>query len=138
MGRIMGIDMGDSRIGIALSDPLGLTAQGLTVIENKGRKQTLQAIGELIKNNEVDLVVMGMPFNMNGTEGPMAEKVRRVGQSIKQVHKVEVKFQDERMTTVSAEQVLIQSGMTREKRRGVVDRIAATIILQAYLDRKGE
>lgn len=136
MKRVLGIDFGDKRIGVAISDSLGITAQGLAVIENTGRKAAFESIAKMIDEHGIDTVVLGLPRNMNGSYGPMAEKIQRLGRRISQQLGVYVVYQDERMTTIIAEQALIEGNMRREDRKKVVDRVAAQVILQSYLDRK--
>lgn len=136
MGRLMGVDLGDVRIGIALSDETQFLASGYGVIKHEGRRKSVEKIGKIIDEYDVEAVIMGLPRNMNGTYGPMAEKVKRFGEALTDQLGVRVHYQDERLSTVAAENVLIQGGLTREKRRQVVDQVAATVILQAYLDGK--
>lgn len=133
MKRIMGVDIGEKRIGIAVSDPLGLTAQGIETYTRKGEADA-QYIAERAKALEATLIVAGLPLNMNGSEGPSAQKVRAFMQEVS-AFGLPVEFVDERLTTVSAERMLIEADVSRKKRRQVVDKIAAVYILSAYLDR---
>ncbi len=137
MERIMGLDVGDKTIGVAVSDLLGLTAQGIKTIQRIGRKKDLMEIEALINEYQIKKIVIGLPKNMNNTLGPQGEKVLDFGEKIKNKFKLEVIYEDERLTTVAAERVLIEGDMRREKRKSVIDKVAAVFILQTYLDRKG-
>ncbi|MFY9174556.1 MAG: Holliday junction resolvase RuvX [Peptococcia bacterium] len=132
--RIMGLDIGEKRIGIALSDPLGYTSQGLQTLERKDLQGDLQKIADLIKEWEVSKLVVGLPRNMNGTYGPATEKVKEFTSQLTELEPIEVIYWDERLTTVAAQKTLIQGDMSRKKRKQVVDKIAAVLILQGYLD----
>ena len=131
MKRIMGVDIGEKRIGIAVSDLLGMTAQG---IETYVRKEEDAAyIAGKAAELGAETIVAGLPLNMNGSEGPSAQKVRAFMQEVAALG-VDVIFQDERLTTVSAERTLLEADVSRKKRRQVIDKLAAVYILQAYLD----
>ncbi|MDR7870043.1 MAG: Holliday junction resolvase RuvX [Tissierellaceae bacterium] len=134
MERVMGLDVGDKTIGVALSDPLGITAQGITTIIRESNKKDYEAIEELINEYSLKKVVVGLPKNMNNTIGPQSEKVIKFAEKIKNKFKVEVIYIDERMTTMSAERILIEGNVRRENRKKYIDKVAATYILQAYLD----
>lgn len=134
MGRLAALDVGDKRIGVALSDPLGIVAQPIGVVERRSQKADSAAIVALLDARPVDKVIVGLPLSMNGSEGEQADKVRHFAAFFAAHTGLEVVFQDERMTTVQGERMLIESGMRRERRRQVRDTVAATIILQAYLD----
>lgn len=136
MERILGLDVGTKRIGVALSDPLGIVAQPLTTIERESRTKDLQAVEAILLEYGVKTVVVGMPFNMNGTIGPSGEMVRMVAEKIKNKFKIELIYVDERLSTVSAERVLIESDIRREDRKYKIDKVAASYILQTYLDSK--
>ncbi|MCL6639297.1 MAG: Holliday junction resolvase RuvX [Firmicutes bacterium] len=133
--RIMGLDFGDKRIGVALSDPMGLTAQGLEVLE---RRKTLEAdvrrIGELVQQYGVDTIVIGLPKNMDGSLGPQAGKVKEFAEKLAFLPDVQVRLWDERLTTTAAEKLLIEADVRRARRRKVIDKLAASLILQGYLD----
>ena len=139
MGRILGIDYGAARTGIAISDPLGITAQGLETINSGGSdKVILRRIAELVENYDVEKFVIGNPLNMNGTESERSKLTQEF------IHKLNSRFNtipvvqvDERLTTVQAEHLLISNDTSRKKRKKVIDSVAATIILQSYHDRKG-
>lgn len=136
MERILGFDIGDKTIGVAVSDPLQLTAQGLTTIRRESKLKDFEAINKLIDQYDVQKVVVGMPKNMNGSIGPQGEKVKKVADKIKNKFKVEIIYIDERLTTVAAERLLIEGDVRRENRKKVIDKVAATYILQSYLDGK--
>jgi len=135
--RIMGIDFGDSRIGIAVSDPLGWTAQGLDTIQWKGTmKQPVEQIRQLVVQYNVEKIVVGLPKNMNGTIGSSGEKAIEFGELLSKVTGIEVVKWDERLTTVAANRMMHEVGMKTSKKKNSVDRIAAVLILQGYLDSK--
>lgn len=136
--RWMALDVGDSRIGVALSDPLEITAQGKTVIHRSGNVKDLEKINSIIKEYEVEGLVLGLPVNMNGTHGPMTEKVRKFGDELQKVCSLEPVYWDERLSTTSAQRVLIEADMSRSKRRNTVDQVAAVIILQNFLDSRSQ
>lgn len=136
MKRVMGLDVGDKTIGVAVSDPLGFTSQGITTIRRKGIKTDLAELKEIIEEYNVEKVVIGLPKNMNNTLGPQGEKVVKFSEKFKKEFNIEIIFQDERLSTVSAERMLISSDVRREKRKKVIDKVAATFILQTYLDTK--
>ena len=140
MERIMGLDFGSKTVGVADSDGLGLTAQGVEIIrrtsENKLR-QTLARIESLIGEYEVGKIVLGFPKNMNNTIGERAEKTLAFKEMLERRTGLPIVMWDERLTTVAADRVLIEAGVRRENRKGYVDEIAAVFILQGYLDSKG-
>ena len=135
--RILGLDYGSKTVGVAVSDPLGLTAQKVETIwrkqENKLRR-TLARIEELIAEYEVEKIVLGFPKNMNNTVGERAEKALEIGEMLKKRTGLEVIMWDERLTTVEADRTLIEAGVRRENRKQYLDGIAAVFILQGYLD----
>lgn len=133
--RILGLDIGEKRIGIALSDPLGWTAQSLKTLERKSIKNDVEEIIKIINEYKVEKVVVGLPKNMNGTLGESGQKVMNFCQKLLEKIKIELIYEDERLTTMAAEKVLIDADLSRKKRRGVIDALAATFILQTYLDR---
>ena len=135
MKRALAIDVGTVRIGVAVSDPMRITANGLESYRRTGDLEKDAAhIAELLKSYEPVTLVVGMPRNMNGTYGPSADMAREFAEKINQLSPVETEFYDERLTTVSAERVLLEADLSRKKRRSVVDKMAAVIILQGYLD----
>ncbi len=137
--RIMGLDYGSKTIGVAVSDPMGLTAQGLEIIrreeENKLRK-SLRRIEELVREYQVEEIVLGFPKNMNNTIGERAEKSLQLKETLERRLGLPVIMWDERLTTVEADRTLIEAGVRRENRKKYVDMIAAVFILQGYLDAK--
>lgn len=133
--RILGLDIGDRRIGVALSDPGQLFASALTVIERKSDVTALQEIVSLLEKHQVERIVIGMPRSLNGSIGPQAEKVQEFCEKLSQRVSVPVESWDEWLSTVAAERVLIDAGVRRERRKKHRDTIAATLILQGYLDR---
>ena len=136
--RIMALDVGDVRIGIALSDPLKITAQALETLTRTNNKKDYQYIWQLIEDKEVSELVVGLPKNMNGTIGPQGEKVKTFVEELLKYKDADLKviYVDERLTTVTAEKTLIAGDVSRKKRKQVVDKLAATVILQSYLDSK--
>lgn len=135
--RIMGLDFGSKTVGVAVCDPLGITAQTVETItrtsENKLR-QTLARIEDLIGEYEIERIVLGYPKNMNNTVGERAEKTEEFKASLERRTGLPVTLWDERLTTVAAERVLVESGVRRENRKKSIDQIAAAMILQGYLD----
>ncbi|PHV71522.1 Holliday junction resolvase RuvX [Sporanaerobium hydrogeniformans] len=137
--RILGLDYGSKTTGVAISDPLGWTAQGLEIIRRQDEaniKPTLNRISELCQSYKVDSIVLGLPKNMNNTLGERGEKTLLFKEKLENRLKIPVVTWDERLSTVAAENVLIDADMSRKKRKNVIDKLAATIILQNYLDAK--
>lgn len=132
--RIMGIDYGDSRIGIAVSDPMGWTAQGLETITEKKQEKVFERLLELIKLYNVEKIVVGFPKNMNGTIGPRGELTHKFIENLRQKTGIEIVLWDERLTTVAAHRMLNETNVRGKKRKQVVDTVAAGYILQGYLD----
>ena len=132
--RILGLDYGSRRIGVALCDELGMTAQGVATIVRKNREADLDTIAELVRRHGVERIVIGYPLRLDGSEGIQCEKINRF------IRRLEMRFSfpvirwDEALSTKEAEELLRRRGVHREKRREVVDRVAASIILQGYLD----
>ena len=135
-GRIMGLDVGDKTIGVAVSDLMGLTAQGVKTIKRVGKKKDIEALKEIIKERQVNKIVSGLPKNMNGTLGPQGEKVIKFCELLEEETGIKIEYWDERLSTVAAERTLIQGNVRRENRKGVIDMVAAVTILQGYLDRQ--
>lgn len=131
--RIIGLDVGDKTIGVALSDALGWTAQGLEVIRRGELEKDLNRLREIIKEYEVGEIVVGLPKNMNGTLGERAEKTMDFGKVLQDSFNLPIKFWDERLSTVEAERILLQGDVSRAKRKKVIDKMAASVILQSYL-----
>ena len=138
--RKIGLDVGDRTIGVAVSDPLDITAQGITTIERVGIKKDTGAVIEYIKEYGCDTVVIGLPLKLDGSDSPQTEKVREFRQRLENklkgsgMNNVKVEFYDERLTTVMAERVLLDADLSRKRRKEVIDKQAAVIILQSYLD----
>lgn len=136
--RVMGLDVGSKTVGVAISDPLGFTAQGVEIIKinEEAKEFGFDRLGELVKEYQVDKFVVGLPKNMNNTEGPRVEASKAYGDKIKEIFNLPVDYQDERLTTVQAERMLVeQADVSRGKRKKVIDKLAAQLILQNYLDR---
>lgn len=132
----MGLDVGDKTIGVALSDPMFLLAQAKETIKRKKASLDIQRLLEIIDVNDVNLIVVGLPKNMNNTIGPQSMKVMSFVDLLKKQTDVEIVYEDERMTTIQSESVLIDMKVRRENRKQYIDKIAATFILQTYLDRR--
>lgn len=132
----MGLDVGDKTIGVALSDPMFLLAQAKETIKRKKASLDIQRLLEIIDENDVNLIVVGLPKNMNNTIGPQSMKVMSFVDLLKKQTDVEIVYEDERMTTIQSESVLIDMKVRRENRKQHIDKIAATFILQTYLDRR--
>ncbi len=134
--RILGLDIGDKRIGVSISDELGITAQGRENIYRESDDQVINEIYELINNLHIDEVVVGMPKNMNGTLGSQAEKVMKFSKALASSVRIPIKHWDERLTTVIAQRSLTALNVKGRKKKKKVDRIASQLILQGYLDNK--
>lgn len=134
--RIMGIDLGSKRIGVALSDELGLTAQPLTAVDARGGASSVAGrLAELCAEHEVGKIVIGLPLTLGGEDrGQGSRRARELGRALAEHTSVEVVYWDERFSTAEAERVLVSAGVRRDKRRRVVDKLAAALILQGYLD----
>ena len=135
--RILGLDFGSKTVGVAVSDGLLLTAQGVETIERKDEnklRKTCARIEELIAEYEITEIVLGLPKNMNNTEGERVEKTKAFGEMLERRTGLPVHYWDERLTTVAAEQIRMESGVRRENRKAVIDKVAAGLILQGYLD----
>nr|WP_185695647.1 Holliday junction resolvase RuvX [Streptococcus agalactiae] len=136
--RIMRPDLGSKTVGVAISDPLGFTAQGLEIIkiDEESGNFGFDRLAELVKEYKVDKFVVGLPKNMNNTSGPRVEASQVYGDKITELFNLPVEYQDERLTTVQAERMLVeQADISRGKRKKVIDKLAAQLILQNYLDR---
>ena len=135
--RLMGLDVGSKTVGVAISDPLGFTAQGVEIIRRKSenkQRQTLARIEELIAQYQVETIVLGFPKHMNNTVGDRAEKSLAFAEMLKRRTGLPVVMWDERLTTVEANRTLMEAGVRRENRKEYVDELAAVFILQGYLD----
>src|SRR6266540_4198936 len=132
--RVLALDLGKKRIGLAVSDPLGITAQGLPNLERKNKRSDLAALQRIVHEKGVELILLGNPLNMSGREGRQSEWVREFADALAARTGLPVKLWDERLTTVEAARVLRESGIGLEKRAAAVDRLSAVILLQSYLD----
>lgn len=135
MMRIMALDVGSKRIGVALSDPLRITAQGLQTFQRTTLEEDIRGLWKLMDEHEVSQLVVGLPKNMDGSVGFKAEEVQQFIADLTAERPMEVIWVDERLTTVSAERTLLEADVSRAKRKKVIDKMAAVIILQSYLDR---
>jgi putative Holliday junction resolvase len=135
MGRILGLDVGEKTIGVAVSDELGWTAQGLMTLKRENAQQDFAALNKLVETYEVEKVVVGLPKNMNNSIGAQAEKVIKFAKTLeRKFPQIPVTFWDERLSTVAADNVLISADLSRKKRKRVINTLAAVFILQGYLD----
>ncbi|WP_199880591.1 Holliday junction resolvase RuvX [Bacillus massiliglaciei] len=136
--RTMGLDLGSKTLGVAVSDAMGWTAQGLETIKiNEAQKDFgMKRLGEIIKEHEVSKIVLGFPKNMNGTVGPRGEASQDFAKYLEKKFKLPVFLWDERLTTMAAERVLLEADVSRSKRKTVIDKMAAVMILQGFLDRQ--
>jgi putative Holliday junction resolvase len=133
-GRILALDLGKRRIGLALSDELGITAQGIKTLERTNVRQDLAHLAKLVSDHNVTLILMGNPLHMSGREGRGSEHAREFGARLEALTSIPVQLWDERLTTVEAQRVLRESGASIEKRARAVDRLAAVILLESFLD----
>ena len=133
--RKMALDYGEVRLGVAFSDLLNIIANGYETYTRKDLDSDLKYLSDLAKEKEVDKIIVGLPINMDGTEGERAQATRAFGEKLSQVSGLPIYYLDERLTSVSAERMLIEADVRRENRKKVIDKISATIILQDYLDR---
>jgi len=134
MKRILSLDFGEKRIGVAVSDALNIIAQSVGTIERKGIKNDFKKIGELVKEYEAEKIIVGLPLNMDGTEGKSANLAMDFVKELKKEVRVEVEMLDERLTTAQGERIFLEADMSRKKRKQNLDKIAAQLILQNYLD----
>lgn len=132
--RIIGLDLGKKNIGVAVSDPLGFTAQGINTIRRTNKENDIKEIKKFCDEYNAELLLIGLPKNMNGTIGPSGEIAMEFGELCKREIQIEVKFWDERLTTVAAHKAMLEADLSRNKRKKIVDKVAATYILQGYLD----
>lgn len=133
-GRLLALDVGSHTIGLAVSDPLGITAQGLETIRRKNKRTDLAALGKVIQDYGVVELVIGLPLRMSGAEGRQSEKVREFAEMVQKHFGLPVHLWDERLTSVEANRVLRESEMSIKKRAGAVDRLAAVLILQNFME----
>lgn len=136
--RILGLDVGTKTIGVAISDAFGWTAQGLTTIKWKEDDITSadEKLGDIVRQYEAERAVIGLPKHMNGTIGERGEASKAYAKHIEKVHRISTVLWDERLTTVAAERVLLEADVSRKKRKNVIDKMAAVMILQGYLDQQ--
>ncbi len=134
--RIMGIDYGDARVGVAVSDLLGITAQGVGTIRNKGSKQLMAELIPIIDEYAPETIVIGLPRNMDGSEGFRAEATYKFADRLREIYDGDIEFTDERLTTVGAARYLNMTDTRGKKRKGVIDTVSACIILENYMRKK--
>ncbi len=134
--RILGIDFGEKRIGLAISDPLGFTAQGINTLPHTGLKNVIEALAEVCRQHEVREIVIGLPVNMNGSLGPKAKEILELVPRLEKKLDLPVKTWDERLSTRQVGRLMIEGGVSREERKKKSDRLAAVLILQSYLESK--
>jgi putative Holliday junction resolvase len=132
--RILGIDYGEKRIGLALSDPLGYSAQGLETLLNAGKHKSVESIAKICAEHKVSEIVIGLPINMDGSEGPKAREILALVPLLEEKAGVPVKTWDERLSSRQAGRLMIEEGLSRRKQKLSSDRLAATLILQGYLE----
>lgn len=139
--RTLGLDFGSKTVGISLSDPFGWTAQGLETIHRKQEENiepTIERIGQICEEHQVTKIVLGFPKNMNNTIGERGEKTIKFKEQLEEATSLEVELWDERLSTVAAENLLLEADLSRKKRRNLIDKMAAVYILQGYLDSKAK
>lgn len=134
--RILGIDYGDARVGVAVSDPLGLTAQGVGTIKNTGRKFLMSELEKVLTQYKPERIVIGMPKNMDGTQGFRAEATYKFAEDLKEIYHGDIDFFDERLTTVGASVFLNETNTRGKKRKNVIDTVSACLILEGYMTLK--
>ncbi len=134
MQRALGLDVGDRRIGVALSDPVGITAQPLTVLQRQGGVKDVDTVCALAQQHGVGVIVVGLPLTLRGERGLQAQKAVSFADALRQRIQVPVQLMDERLTTVQGERALLEGGLRRQHRKQVIDRVAAQLILQSFLD----
>lgn len=136
MSRVLGIDYGERRLGLAISDETRTIASGLEVYERRSLKEDLQHLREVVEREGAERVVLGLPLNLDGSLGPKAQEVLQFKEQLEEALSIPVELADERLTTQEAERVLLEADLSRRRRREVRDRLAAVLILQSYLDRQ--
>ena len=132
--RILGVDYGDSRIGLSVCDEMEILASPLATIKSLSMKKNIDSVSDIAKRENVSLIVVGLPLNMDGSEGERAGKSRAFGRVLERVSAIKVEYFDERLTSVEAEEIMQSVGVKKDKRKNIVDRIAAQLILQSYID----
>ena len=133
-GRVLGLDVGSRRIGIAVSDPLGITAQGLETLQRKNKRHDFERLGRIIHEYEVKEIVVGLPLRMSGAEGTQAEKMQEFAEELRRRFQLPVHLWDERLTSAEANRLLRETDLSIEKRGKAVDRMAAVLILQGWME----
>lgn len=133
--RILGLDIGQKTVGVAISDPLGFTAQGITTIRRVKKTQDILEVKKFCDEYSVEKIVVGLPKNMDGSIGFAGEKIQEFSKLIEDATNLEIIYWDERLTTVAAHRAMLEADLSRSKRKKIVDKVAATYILQGYLDR---
>ncbi len=133
-GRVISFDLGSKRVGVAISDPLGISANPLGFIKGENEENLYLEIKKLIEKYSPVSIVVGVPVNMNGTYGDMAEKSLSFGRKLEEIHSIPVTFIDERLTSMEAENILLKADVSRKKRKKAIDGMAASLILQKYLE----
>ena len=132
--RVLCLDIGDARIGVAVSDPLGISTNGIETHRAEGREKDIRYFSEMALSRGCEKIVLGLPLNMDGTEGDRAELARSFGAALEKESGIPVDYEDERLSTVSAKDVLIEGGVSRSGQKQVVDKVAASVILQQFLE----
>lgn len=135
--RVVGLDLGTKRIGVAVSDEMGWTAQAHATVPHRTPEADAAAIGQICAELKAERIVIGLPLNMDGSRGPKALAAEEFGQVLTRELDLPVEYQDERLSTVSSERILLQADLSRKRRKEVIDRLAAAVILQAWLDKRG-
>ncbi len=130
----LGLDFGEKRIGLAISDEGGRIAHGLTVIERKGKRRDFERLKDIVTSRKIEEIVIGLPKRLNGTLGPTAERILEFAEELRSLLKINVKLWDERFTTAISQRVLIEGNLSRKKRKKQIDKLSAVLILQNYLD----
>ncbi|MDO4539800.1 MAG: Holliday junction resolvase RuvX [Syntrophomonadaceae bacterium] len=133
--RVIGLDWGAKRIGVAVSDEMGWTAQAYATVPHHSQQATADAIGKICEEVKAERIVLGLPLNMDGTRGPKALEAEEFGRLLERNLGLPVEYQDERLSTVSSNRVLLQADLSRKRRREIIDRLAAAVILQTWLDK---
>lgn len=136
MNRVLGLDIGNKTIGVAVSDPLGILAQGVTTIMRSSKVEDVKALKRIIDEYKVEKLIVGLPKNMNNSMGFQATRTLNYAEYLKEALDMEIEFVDERLTTASATRALMEGGVRRENRKKHVDKLAAVLILQTYLDQQ--
>jgi putative Holliday junction resolvase len=134
LGRVLGLDVGARRIGIAVSDPLGITAQGLETLHRQNKRHDFDALKKVIRDYEIKEIVVGLPLRMSGAEGTQSEKMRAFAEALRKKFRLPVHLWDERLTSAEANRFLRETDLSIEKRGKVVDRMAAVLILQGWME----